>query len=417
MPSFNFNNESVQFYSLKHRDLEVFKFEISELESVLDNNNLFKRFKCRTCNSELDIDNIIVINDHEFYCKKCSEDIFVKCDCGRVEHKNNFIFVEDAGKRMCRNCVSNNRIRECNYCNKFFKNYKRVEFIGIACTHCYESHNCFKCRSCERNYDHERYGRDEVCITCANNRVENCRNYTYKPSPNFHQATDEVNPYSLFFGVELEMGDAESYNDVMKFISNNMGGLFYAKRDASIPAYGCEVVSHPATLRYHIESNNWDVLLKNAKKYNLKSDELDKCGVHVHISRSALSNKECAMLDYFVNKKKDFWKKIARRESHYSAYIDKELGSWGRQVTDRHCAVNLSNDYTVEIRIFKGTLQVDFLKSYIEVCDALVQFIKTYDNNLLNFESNQNLDNDFINYFMNSTRYVNLKKYFKNNCK
>ena len=416
MPYLNFNNDSIRCYTLKPKDLEVFKFEISELESIFNNNDLFKTFHCINCNAELDINNIVAINDHELYCKKCSNEIFVTCSCGRIEHKDNLKYVEDVGKSMCRNCFSNYRIRECNYCKKFFKNYNRVELIGVACNKCYDDHKCFNCCSCGRSFDQERYGRDNICITCANNKVENCLNYTFKPRPNFCKMPDEYNEYDLFYGIELEMGDAPSYNDVIKFISDNMGGLFYAKRDASIPAYGCEVVTHPATLKFHLERGNWDFLLKNAQKYNLRSDDLDKCGVHVHISRCALSNKECAMLDFFVNKKKDFWKKIARRESHYSAYIEKESSSWGRQVTDRHCAVNLSNQHTIEIRIFKGTLQPLFLKSYIEVCDALVYFIKQYKNDLKKFENNNNLENDFIKFFMNNEKYSNLKKYFENNC-
>ena len=297
MPYLNFNNDSIRCYTLKPKDLEVFKFEISELESIFNNNDLFKTFHCINCNAELDINNIVAINDHELYCKKCSNEIFVTCSCGRIEHKDNLKYVEDVGKSMCRNCFSNYRIRECNYCKKFFKNYNRVELIGVACNKCYDDHKCFSCCSCGRSFDQERYGRDNICITCANNKVENCLNYTFKPRPNFCKMPDEYNEYDLFYGIELEMGDAPSYNDVIKFISDNMGGLFYAKRDASIPAYGCEVVTHPATLKFHLESGNWDFLLKNAQKYNLvlidtpgvnpfKKEEVDKLKPFINVLKA-----------------------------------------------------------------------------------------------------------------------------------
>lgn len=344
-------------------------------------------FFCKNTYNEDEMRKFATFNGFEFSCKECARSCLYKCSSCKI-----------------------------SYCEYDFEKYHINN--KIVCSFCEREY--FQCSHCHKEKPNTKMAGNLICSDCFNkdnNDNGKIHDYLFKPKPIFHKNKSEKT--NLFIGIELEINPCIDNYDNINFVKDisNQNNFIYCKSDGSLDWDGVEIVSHPATLRYHIESNNWDVLLKNAKKYNLKSDELDKCGVHVHISRSALSNKECAMLDYFVNKKKDFWKKIARRESHYSAYIDKELGSWGRQVTDRHCAVNLSNDYTVEIRIFKGTLQVDFLKSYIEVCDALVQFIKTYDNNLLNFESNQNLDNDFINYFMNSTSYVNLKKYFKNNCK
>lgn len=408
----NLTNEMILNYSFNRRDFENFKFEISELESLTKQAKTMRVFKCENCEASLDIENVCIHQNGNLYCKECAEKLFVVCSCGRSENKKNMLYVEDIGSCVCRNCYSQMNVKMCRCCSKFFRRITRVNGFDYVCDKCFVENHFFRCCSCGSSFQSERYGKDDLCITCANNRVENSRNYTFKPNPKFFQNKNEKNEIGLFYGVELEMGDAPKYQDVVGFINETVGGVFYAKKDASIPAYGCEIVTHPATLAYHIERAHWEVLLEQAKKFNLKSDELDKCGVHIHISRGALSSKSCSMLDYFINDKKDFWKKIARRESHYSAYVDKNMSSWGRQTTDRHCAVNLSNENTIEIRIFKGTLNKDYLFSYLEVCDALINFVKLFDDNLYEFQNKGNLVDDFVKFFMG--KYPYLTKYYEN---
>lgn len=398
--------------------IRMFSFEINETIKAFDYNKWMIDFNCEICKKTLTLENIIVAENYGCVCKECAKKFLFNCHkCGKYINKDCLIHVEDKNIDVCHSCANMMNVRRCVDCGDSVCRWNSVEFVGRVCRKCFEKRECFECCSCERYYAKERYGTEGICITCANNRVENCHNYTYKPLPRFNVINDEST--NLFFGVEVEMGNAKSYRDVMGFISEHISNskMFYAKRDASIPAYGCEIVTHPSTLSYHkSELSNWKDMLMGAKKYGLHADNLDKCGVHVHMSRAALTNSQCAMMDYFVNNHKDFWKQIARRESHYSAYIQKTNDLWGRQISDRHCALNLSNEYTVELRIFKGTIDIGNIYAYLEACHAMINFIYTY-HSLKSFENDGELINKFVEYFNSNPEYCNLQKYFEKNCK
>lgn len=341
---------------------------------------------CCYCNKELTYKDVFKGNDgipisinreNNFVCYDCVSKL-PHCDyCNKFCEEDELITIEDNNKKYCRYCA-NEHAYLCFNCQKFYSHKRAyIQMHGACCDDCYLNLEHFVCCCCEEEYLSDRYGTDDMCITCANEKVSNCLNYTFKPQPRFNYMDDERNNIdnNLFMGVELECGGAITYDDVINFINENASTFYYMKRDASIPAYGCEIVTHPATLKYHQNKAQWKKLIKSAKNYGLESDN-DHCGIHIHMNRTFFNSNDIVKIDYFINNKSDFWKKIARRESRYSSYVEKSNIEWGRQTTDRHCALNLSNPYTIELRIFKGTLDLDILMAYIEITNHLGYFIK-----------------------------------------
>ena len=146
--------------------------------------------------------------------------------------------------------------------------------------------------------------------------------------------------------------------------------------------------------------------------YHLSSDN-DKCGVHIHMNRNFFTNSDVFAIDYFINNCRDFWKKIARRESHYSAYINKSHDEWGYQTSDRHCALNLSNDHTIELRIFKGTDDIKILNAYLDITNSLAHFIHKMQKKTSIYQiENQKLIEMFHDYLMKNS-LDSTKKYLK----
>lgn len=358
-----------------------------------------ERMSCCICEKNI---------SQDYICEKCRDVFMNKCArCGKKVDKNLTLTYND--KQFCFFCLVDIGMRKCSDCNTWKQPCREVKDVGFVCAECFEKNKYFKCECCGGCFKMDRYAQSNACISCINRHLEEVNNYSYKPEPKFYNANEDDESRNLFFGVELELGGAEDYDLVNEFAKECGSTFFYMKKDTSIPVYGCEVVTQPATLQRHLRMGGWKVVLDAAKNYGLRAD-LEKCGIHIHISRSFFTNDECSVLDCFVNTYKEFWKKLARRESHYSAYVEKRVSAWGMQTTDRRCALNLSNANTVELRIFKGTTDYNTLMSYIELCHALSLFVKT-----ISIEDVLNNKEKTIMVFKNVI-YNNNYKYLTNYC-
>ena len=66
------------------------------------------------------------------------------------------------------------------------------------------------------------------------------------------------------------------------------------------------------------------------------------------------------------------------QDEHYpddNVFIYKRIK--GKKIVDKFCAINLSHKNTIEFRIFKGTLHVDTIISYILFCDYVIAYVKS----------------------------------------
>lgn len=245
------------------------------------------------------------------------------------------------------------------------------------------------------NYNKKDLVFESYCHSCFDGRYVLIENYSFKPTPKFFDNGEE-NP--LYLGVELELGNStiKGVNLFSHFLDKEH---FYTKRDGSIPNYGCEIVSHPCTYNHHATSGMWDKALQNASKWGLKPSQ--QTGIHVHIDRRFFSEKELAFLDCFVNSFPDFWKRIAGRDSNYARFQNK--GRWGVQSGSRNCCVNLSNSSTVELRIFKSTVDLRELLLFLAICEGLSRFSKDYQTHIVKFNEVISSFRDFMsqNYKLN----------------
>ena len=207
--------------------------------------------------------------------------------------------------------------------------------------------------------------------------------------------------YTFYMGVELEVGRKRNTpSDIcLKVLSDlNKGwtlGQKYSfgilKRDGSLPIHGFEIVSAPATLEYH--KTAWDVFFDNSAKY-LRSYTLSQCGMHVHVSKQTFrdngkgSEKNPAghvgrFLNFYNRKdNRAFITLIAGRSANsYTSYHPKKVTDrLGQSITptnvDRHQSINLKNEHTIEVRIFKGNVNKEGFMKNIEFVHASVEFTR-----------------------------------------
>ena len=156
------------------------------------------------------------------------------------------------------------------------------------------------------------------------------------------------------------------------FISS---GIIYLKSEAVKEALlenGFEIVTHPMSLNYQCCHMPWETVLSTLKRMGYTSHNADTCGFHCHISRRALGDTfeeqedTIARILYFMEK---HWEELVK----FSRRTQKQLERWAARYGykdspkeilkkakggyGRYSCLNLSNDNTVEFRIFRGTLK------------------------------------------------------------
>lgn len=243
-------------------------------------------------------------------------------------------------------------------------------------------------------YEGSWYLRDKGPSTVDDGEPDGISSYDYKPEPRFHGGE----PRNLMLGVELEVGDGgnDTYN-ARKVL--NIGnehstklGLIYVKSDTSVRR-GFEIVSHPATLEYHTNHIPWKRMADKCLEMGYNSHKNSTCGLHVHISKEFFGERETEQdvgimkLIYLVEV---FWDKVLKFSRRTTQQVEtwanryglsygetpEELLEKAKDEEARYRAVNLTSEYTVEIRLFRGTLRYETFLATLQLCNVLAKVSK-----------------------------------------
>lgn len=315
--------------------------------------------ECRGCRTSVSEDDIIEAESGLQYCVSCYEQVYLACgNCGEETRRD--------------------------------ESYHPESCINAICEGCY-GESYFYCESCGEDYNVRNQSSDSNLCTSCNEDSEGrlLHSYDYKPKPIFHRVGKSLvhNPklYSktLYMGVEVEVEcvNESNFTPLAKELKSKINEEdAYLKSDGSLD-YGIEIVTHPMTLDYHLNSFKWKKILKMCKEKGALSHNTKTCGIHVHVNKAYLSKFEVSKLGLLTHTHKALFGKIARRDScHYSQYKSKANGLLEQTYcSDRYEAINLRNDATVEFRMFKGTLRLETLLASLEFVTACVEYVKTHN--------------------------------------
>ena len=334
------------------------------------------------------------------------------------------LFSSDDGY-VCTDCVQT--CERCEWIGTSNNEWYNVEDTSW-CEGCWSDHS-FCCQRCDYTYDSDRisyntvYGegwRESWCEHCIGDYAhycENCdeyttddgsecqrcgdsadstgvvHNYSYKPNPIFHGST----PTNLYMGFELEMElnntTSGGYREAVALVKPlEESGVCYLKSDSSIVGTGFELVTHPHTLgAYEQATELWNYIEKLRTDYHARSWDTESCGLHVHVSRSAFKSGAHThrFLSLIYRNPKEMMKLAGRKNSRYASFSDvykpdewgvprftlrdKVHGGW---TTERYSAVNTNNDYTLELRFFRGNMKREGIMSALELCHASVEYTR-----------------------------------------
>lgn len=314
---------------------------------------------------------------------------FLCSHCGRP-HPISARYEMD-GSSLCPDCLEEHTVI-CSHCGqRIWASDNAGDGNRYLCQDCCDAYYlyCAQC-GCLLSID-EAYiddDNDYVCADCYHRAQNNqaIHNYNYKPTPIFYGIGDR------YFGVELEIDRGGEDSDAARAllsIANAEEELLYCKHDGSLND-GFELVTHPLTFQYHIESMPWKDLLQKAVSLGYCSHKGGTCGLHVHINRSAFGETEyeqepaIARILYFVEK---HWEELLKFSRRTPRQLERWASRYGykdrpKDILDhakkgyggRYSSVNLENRATIEFRIFRGTLKFNTLIATLQlvnrICDV-----------------------------------------------
>jgi len=298
-----------------------------------------------------------------------------------------------------------------------------------VCQHCEVNYNLTRCNECGYFFSANQ-ARDGCCRQCHPAQIHD---YGYKPDPIFFQLPEEET--DLFFGIELEI-DTEEGEEIPDKMVEELTRIkeIYLKYDSSLSDEGVEIVTHPLSYKYFRKKFPLQEICNISIENGYISHDTNTCGLHVHISKkhfgeydSSNDSPECeANIGKFILFFESHWQeliKFSRRsirslERWANRYNDvniieekdeKKICQTAKCFSGRYFAVNLKNEHTIEVRIFKGTLNPNTIIATIQLLQVILDFTKK--NNLekvrtINFKK-------LVSKSVNRRRYPELNNYCK----
>jgi hypothetical protein len=383
--------------------------------------------RCHSCEDIFKNDDMSSDSHGHRHCQSCYDDLDHCESCDDVGNDLSLtrINTRNGEECWCEGCADNNSFY-CDNCNEYFSDWHcnyEVRRIGRVCESCRDNIGTFECQECNDEWpdsycaNPDDDSEDYICNTCNENGGGHIHSYSYKPRAKFHKADNEhvKDTNQLYFGIELEVernGSSTDKGSMAKLIEHDS---YYLKNDGSL-SDGFEIVTHPLTFSY-IQQNKsiiFSKMLSLLSSNGYRSYDSDTCGMHIHLSKKAFGTWQLYRFIKFFVDNKDFVTYISQRKSEQlnkwatieeendNAIIYKAKKKGGN--SKRYVAINLQNDKTVELRIFRGTLNhMSFMKN-IEFAYALFNF--TRDCKDISLQS-------FKEYINQSNEYTMLKKFIK----
>ena len=316
------------------------------------------------------------IDEEEF-----DEDYFVCEDCGQAYARDWNQCVEDP-------CADHEYVRYCDGCHCYYEE-RNVEYCDATddyrCDDCWESHS------------------DEI------GEYHDFKWQCQQGNVTFHKMPDEIekefdHPY-IGFELETDGDGSADADDPLYYNRNTLDGFFHPEEDGSLSSRGIEWISEPATLPYHLNQMDlYKEFFKMLVRNGYTGHNNGNCGLHMHIDRKYFGDEQhqetaAAKLIFIFER---HWENLLR----FSRRTDSQCSSWCKNTrglrsygyydkhrnfvegtkanrlkslicnTERYRAVNLCNDNTIEIRLWRGSLNPETVEATLKFTDRLAFLAK-----------------------------------------
>lgn len=348
------------------------------------------------------------VDSDAYYCEHC--ETYHTDDHGETVYTR---WNRSTSEWWCDDCVEVYATR-CENCDEVFADDCISEYsvYGIGWVHICDScveHNYYTCEDCGdlvHSDDVEMVDYDYYCPDCAANHRhgDNLNRYHHTTGQRYWLGVNDsrfawnMTPKeskTLFIGIELETDDNDDANMLADDIAEAYNDAYVeCKEDGSLSSEGVEIVSQPMTPHVHLTSPMWSDIVSIVRNHNGKSHDAGTCGLHIHLSRAAFGDDGSAYkIDRVFHRFSAQLINFSRRTStqlHWcninndgvtrEQSLNDRKQTWrdSKKWAGRYEAVNDTNTHTIEIRLWRGTLNMETLRATIElttgialVCNAL----------------------------------------------
>ena len=357
-------------------------------------------------------------------CSRDFDRFFAYCeDCGEIVLKEKAIELD--GVYYCSACVIS-----CDECGCLFprRNMRTAEDSEqVYCNRCFED-DCYVCADCGRHY---RYS-DSVTAIDGCYYCQYCVEEHRSPIGCYHDFKEygkikfygtEKRSEAIHLGVELEV-DTDHRIDrtaVINRFKDDFGDFLHYEEDGSL-RYGWENISQPASLSYHLGMmDKYKNMFGILKEEDLRSHDIGSCGLHLHIDKTYFANSidsSTAKMLYVFEKfydellifsrrtesQADDWARSRKHISSSKGWIRKTIKD-SKSYQDhsmRYFAVNLTNSETIEIRLWRGTLNIETFEATLKFTARLAELCKTMsavELSKMTFDDLLGFDNVILSYW------------------
>lgn len=326
-------------------------------------------FTCVSCGEESE-ETSVCSSCGQHTCENCEGGI-VYCDrCNKCDHGVSSTFDEVSGDLWCQECID------------------RLSAVCGLCDKLYPSNDLHVCRYCD-------YLGCESCLEVhdCGEHDGNIREPGDWPKLVFHGEGPR------YFGVELEIdrGGRDTDNAERFLELSRDKDLFWITEDGSLND-GLEIVTQPCSVPFMLNEFPWEKIRSEALGMGYSSHNSGTCGLHIHFSIESLHPNKDENLTKLILFFWRHWNKLAklsrRTPSSLNSWARDNLGTvvgnfnidkspTGRDLVDarygsKGTAINPCYD-TIEIRLFRGSLNVESIRAAIQFLDVTLDIILSHD--------------------------------------
>ncbi len=364
---------------------------------------MLEHIYCYECGEELkDDDTMYDIGSGERVCEDCRYTSYYDCeDCGALVHSDDAqrVYRRDNEQLVCPDCLHD--YTYCEHCGEYVTDAEIWinTFRLTICEYCYHE-NYFTCEHCNETHhvDAAHYINDSYyCMDCADDIEDHDLIHPYSYSPPELHFYGAALGRPVGYGAEVEIDDGDDRWDAARDIDDAGDGHIYLKEDGSLSYDGLEIVTHPATLDYHVNSFPWGNICSAALNYGYRSHDTNTCGLHIHASRSMFGGttieqdltiaKIMLLIDrWYDTKIVNFARRDINKMRRWADKPNADIQPGDddgdavykskKNANDRYRAINLCNYSTVEFRFFRGTLKHTTIIASIQWVDTIINYCK-----------------------------------------
>jgi hypothetical protein len=356
----------------------------------MDTDEVSDALTCSGCTAEVDAEDAYHISySGDVSCSECKR-ICEHCDDTGWE--NDSWYYIDQSEMWCESCMENHA-NYCNDCNEYHtgSSYYTQDTNNSYCENCVG--NLSFCEDCDEYYANG-------CDDHDGDYARVIHDYSYRPDPIFHSTKEDDR---LFFGLEIEVEASRNRSESAEYASRlEQLSLAYLKSDGSLNC-GFEIVTHPMTHDFYKNEayELWNTLeaLRSRVGIKVKAWDASTAGLHIHISRAGFNGgshmhrflrlvyDNQTLYEAIAGRSSSRWAKFDDAQTEYVEQDEEGTREWksrrslkskldNSRNSDRYSAVNTQNHATLEMRIFRSSVNSNTVKSFLDLAHASVEYTR-----------------------------------------